>query len=341
MARTIEIHEISKPLKSYIQSGHLNFIIGSGASLPLINLMGDIETEINNLLLEEKNAEADRRALEFLQELETKNEEIKEAEDESDAKISLNNYYNFISVVDEILFERKNDLLSRQANIFTTNYDLLMEFTASQMPSLILNDGFDRKSSIDTSFKYSPELFQDRTFRSGSLYNQQSEVPTLNLFKIHGSLNWQRSADNITLMHGMPPQLGDKELEDASKVEEALEKRVLILPNLRKFGSTLLERVYYDLLRFYSNSIQKENAVLISFGFSFVDDHILDITKRALRNPTSQLILFAFSNADVEAFSQKFAEQRNALIVVPGEGEFINFGTFSHILRGVLGDRER
>ena len=38
-------------LKKLIQSGHINFLIGSGASYPSIPIAGNIEEEINNLLL--------------------------------------------------------------------------------------------------------------------------------------------------------------------------------------------------------------------------------------------------------------------------------------------------
>ncbi|WP_228715105.1 hypothetical protein [Klebsiella pneumoniae] len=42
----------------------------------------------------------------------------------------------------------------------------------------------------------------------------------------------------------------------------------LVLPRKDKFRETLLENVYYDLLRTYSNELDKEGSLLIVFGFS-------------------------------------------------------------------------
>jgi hypothetical protein len=119
-------------------------------------------------------------------------------------------------------------------------------------------------------------------------------------------------------------------------VSIALAKRAVILPNVRKFESTLMERVYFDLLRLYSNCMDRDNALLIAFGFSFADEHILDITRRALRNPTAQLLIFAYSSANVAAFSDKFSQNRNVTVVDPGAGPPTDFKVFNSILRQVI-----
>ena len=62
----------------------------------------------------------------------------------------------------------------------------------------------------------------------------------------------------------------------------------MILPKKDKFKETLLNRVYYDMLRIYANELDKENTLLITNGFSFDDEHILDITKRALKKRKRQ-----------------------------------------------------
>ncbi len=47
-----------------------------------------------------------------------------------------------------------------------------------------------------------------------------------------------------------------------------------------------MDSTYYELLRIYNNELDREGTLLVSFGFSFGDKHILDITRRALKNPT-------------------------------------------------------
>ena len=331
MAKVISVENIQQDLESYIQSGNLNFLIGSGASFPGITLAGNIESEINALIEAEKTEEADLAALSFIQKLELRHEQISEEGKDADTDLTLASYVKFLSAVDLILFERKNHLLPRQANIFTTNYDLFIEYAAAKLPALILIDGFDRTDPRGTH-KFSPELFLDRTYRTGSVYTHQSEVPAVNLFKLHGSLNWSRASEDVILRTKANAPLPMDPPPNDVAASSALSDRVLILPNLKKFGTTLLDRVYYDLLRFFSNAAENENSVILTFGFSFADEHILDVTKRALRNPTSQLIVFAFDQAAAENFQTVFKAHRNVIVVAPANGSNLDFETFSNTL---------
>ncbi|MGO8627715.1 SIR2 family protein [Rhizobium ruizarguesonis] len=341
MARTLILsdkpEDVRKLTESYVQSGNLNFLIGSGASMPAIKVAGNIEADINNLLIGGNVADADLMALEFIEELAETNVDLLADIDDQPIKDTLANYTDFLSVVDGILFERKNILLPRQANIITTNYDLFIEKAASKLPNVTLNDGFDRTSAIGSRYLFSPEKYFDRTYRSGSSNDRIAELPVMNLIKVHGSLSWQRDADKeIRFASNGVFLSGHVQKNDPGAVSNALAKRALILPNLRKFESTLMERVYFDLLRLFSNCMDRDNAFLVAFGFSFADEHILDIIRRALRNPTAQLLIFAYSSANVAGFSDKFSRNRNVTIIDPGAGPPTDFKVFNSILREVI-----
>ncbi len=341
MARTLIFsdnpEDVRKLTESYVQSGNLNFLVGSGASMPAIQVAGNIEAEINSLLIAGNVADADLKALEFIEELAETNVDLLADIDEEHINETLANYTDFLSAVDGILFERKNILLPRQANIFTTNYDLFIEKAASKLPNITLNDGFDRTSAVGSRYLFSPEKYFDRTYRSGSSNERIAELPVMNLIKVHGSLSWQRDTDTEIRFAANGVFLsGHVQKNNPSAVSNALAKRAVILPNVRKFESTLMERVYFDLLRLYSNCMDRDNALLIAFGFSFADEHILDITRRALRNPTAQLLIFAYSSANVAAFADKFSQNRNVTVVDPGAGPPIDFKVFNSILRQVI-----
>jgi SIR2-like domain len=79
--------------------------------------------------------------------------------------------------------------------VFTTNYDMFIEHAASLIPTVVLNDGFDRTASLRSEFLFASEKYFDRTYRSGALYTNQIEIPTINLIKLHGSVSWRRSKD--------------------------------------------------------------------------------------------------------------------------------------------------
>lgn len=334
---TSDKDDICKLLEAHIQSGNLNFLFGSGASVPAINVAGTIESDINTLLQQGKDSEADTLSLEFIEKLESVNKKIVSDNADNDIKETLINYSDFLEIVDRLLFERKNLLLPRQANLFTTNYDFFFERAASNLPTVILNDGFDRTVVKEKGFPFAPEKYFDRIFRSGNVYDRQAEVPSINLIKIHGSLTWNRDLhEGISFSTEGHTPLSEEEKKDAKLVRDSLMNRVVILPNIRKFESTMMDRVYFDLLRLYSNSLDKENALIIAFGFSFADEHILDVTRRALRNPTAKLIIFAYSHAGALTFEEKFKRQRNVLIIAPDEGDNISFSDLNKLLGEIV-----
>ena len=131
-------------------------------------------------------------------------------------------------------------------------------------------------------------------------------------------------------------KLSASDKNDDKKVVEKLGEFFLILPNLRKFHATMMDRVYYDLLRIFANAMDQENAILLAFGFSFEDEHILDITRRAIRNPTAQLLIFAYEHATVASFEQKFAMHRNAVVISPKAGEFTDFSRLTGLLKNAV-----
>jgi hypothetical protein len=343
MADIVEIaldgEQASKLFAPYIQSGNINFLIGSGASFPAIVTAGNIETEINTLLANDNAEGASRTCLEFVEQIDTVHSQIPAAPEGSAIHTVVESYKSFLSIIDQILFTRKNIILPRQATVFTTNYDMFLEHASSLVPGVILNDGFDRSSSLSSEFMFIPERYFDRTYRSGPIYGHQIEIPTINLVKLHGSLSWRRSSDSIVFDAIAVPRLTTPQKAEIAQVDAYLGKHFLILPNLRKFQETLVERVYYDLLRLFSKAMDPENSVLISFGFSFADEHILDLTRRALRNPTSQLIIVSYDAASATGYRAKFSKQRNVTILAPAAGVNLDFASFNRMLASVLPER--
>jgi SIR2-like domain len=342
MTETITIDAADEPaakyLEPFLQSGNLNFLIGSGASAPAIKTAGDIESVINSLLAEDKEDDANKKSLEFIATIAAANSKILSTA----LSLSSNNfrkvtkrYTEFLTSVDRILFARKNILLPRQANIFTTNYDIFIEHAASLLPGTVLNDGFDRSSPIKAA-AFAPERYFDRTYRSGTFYNHQIEIPTLNLIKLHGSLTWRKKLNAIVFDPSAIPSLPPGHEDDPAKVRSYLSKHFIILPNLKKFHATLMERTYYDLLRLFSRALDQQNVVLISFGFSFADEHILDLTRRALRNPTSHLIILAYDHTSAEEYQTKFAQQRNVTVIAPDPASVLDFPRLNKILSSIL-----
>ena len=232
-------------------------------------------------------------------------------------------YRDLLSTIERILAKRNNYLLPRQANVFTTNYDLLLEKAGEERGHPLINDGFRRVSALETGLTYSADNFFVSTFHTGNLYSYRTELPSINLLKLHGSLSWQNSHKHIQFNESLQKL---KEAACEQSVHQYLKDAAVIFPERGKFAATILTDVYYTLLRMYFNSLERENSLLLVFGFSFADEHIYDITCRALRNPTLHLLIFAYSESDRATFEDKFSRFNNVEIVRPGRSdEYIDF----------------
>lgn len=329
---------VSKLRKS-IQSSNLNFLLGSGCSLPGIKALGDIEKTYTEEIEKGQNDTANKLLFEFLKPFLMEPSEWKDTL-KPDIKATLNNYQSFLENVSHLLTERKNGLLQKRATIFTTNYDLFIEGAFEDINTQIhLIDGFKRSPGLANSFKFLPSEFFNTLYNDGNLYNYKVEIPSINLIKLHGSMNWKIYQDNIVISVEHFEQLKaehDKLLSsgDVAGMAEFNKKIPVVLPRKEKFKDTLLDQNYYDLLRLYANELDKENTLLIVNGFSFADEHICEITKRALKNPTLLLVIFSFNKKDKESFEKIFFSNKNVDVVFD-DTEDLPFNEFARIIGGI------
>lgn len=108
--------------------------------------------------------------------------------DKNELTETTKNYENLINALYQFLQNESNDRPKR-INIFTTNYDLLFEKTFDQFlinnPLTYFNDG-----SRGIFKKYiSNKNFYLNVTHSGYNDNYRREIPTINLFKLHGSIS--------------------------------------------------------------------------------------------------------------------------------------------------------
>ncbi|HID5953745.1 TPA: SIR2 family protein, partial [Escherichia coli] len=133
------------------------------------------------------------------------------------------------------------------------------------------------------------------------------------LIKMHGSVSWKRD-ENETISINYPsvsPELinleTDKTIDDLvitlnttnddladyldlnANDQNSLEEfksyynsLAIVNPTKEKFSETVFQQHYYQSLRLLSYELEKPQTVLICFGFSFQDEHILEIIKRSL-----------------------------------------------------------
>lgn len=275
-------------IKETIQSSHVNFLIGAGLSTPFLPLLGDIEIRLSS---EKKKAERIKIKKEYFEKVMSPNLDVVanqvETTKQSDFDATIKAYKTFFELIGHILLKRKNTILSKQANVFTTNIDILMEKVLEES-GLEYNDGFNgRLNSI-----FGLSNFKKSIYKRSLHFENISEVPVFNLMKIHGSLTWEK-ADNKIVFSKL--KHFDKSLlkKNGKTFEERYNKLAIVNPEKKKLEETVIDLTYYELLRMYSSELEKENVVLFVMGFSMEDEHIREITLRAAdSNPTLKIYVF-------------------------------------------------
>ena len=107
-------------LRKTLQSGNVNFFIGSGCSFPSITVLGNIETELQDLLEKNETEAYYKKAAEFLKPIASFHTDLHSNTLDANAKSVIDNYKAFIRGLFKILEERKTSILPKRANIFST-----------------------------------------------------------------------------------------------------------------------------------------------------------------------------------------------------------------------------
>ena len=316
---------MNKPeMKEIIQSSNLNFLIGAGLSTPFLPLLNDIEKRLTTEKDEIKRIPIYK---EYFEKVMLPNLDILEGTIEkikiSDYQKTYQAYKSFFEVISFILLNRKSTILSKQANIFTTNIDIFMEMSMEES-NLEYNDGFS--GQLNPSFSLSN--FKKSISKRSLHFENISEIPVFNLIKMHGSLTWNKNKEEILfskLSHF------DKELIKANNLDFMIdyEKIAVINPEPKKFKETVIDLTYYELLRMYSSELEKENTVLFVMGFSMADDHIKEITIRSAdSNPTLKIYILCYDYNTIASMEKKMnigkLKYSNIEIIGPEDEEEIN-----------------
>ncbi|ELI8159330.1 TPA: SIR2 family protein [Yersinia enterocolitica] len=275
-------------------------------------------------------------------------------------KENLKNYENFLTTLLGLLDRRKD--LNRKINIFTTNYDGCLAHMADSIlmkgsHDFVVNDGtsgFHRKHLHSKNFS----TFQCQT---GIFERSNYGIPQLNIIHLHGSVYWSKSAEKIEVnyrndFHNLLARetiekldrysvflsTKDNKTEDIPALpfsKEQMEtfwdeynKLPIVNPTKWKFHETVFEEHYYQMLRLLSYELEKPNAILITFGFSFADEHILRLVQRSLSNPQLQTFICCYSDESANSMREEFKLWKNVKVIGPPEDLKMDFTNFNRYI---------
>lgn len=173
-------------------------------------------------------------------------------------------------------------------NVFTTNYDRLIEF-GCDLAGLRIIDRFVgsltpifRSSRADVDLHYNPPGIRgEPRFLEG----------VIKLTKLHGSIDWSFEKSYLkklgisfgaSLKH---PDLPKQPVDSA-----------IIYPNPAKDVETA-EHPYAELFRDFSAALCRPNSVLIVYGYGFGDDHINRVIRDMLTIPSTHLVILSYGDS--------------------------------------------
>ena len=182
-------------------------------------------------------------------------------------------------------------------NIFTTNYDRIIEYGAT-LAGLHLLDRFVgplnpilRSSRLDLDMHYHPP----------GIRGEPRYVEGVARFtKLHGSLDWiydDHQVRRVGLSFG-----GDKNKTKGAEIS-------VIYPNSDKDRETSYYP-YVELMRDYAAGVCRPNSTLVLYGYSLGDEHINRVIEDMLTIPSTHLVIIAYEDTDDRI--KDFCEEHDA-----------------------------
>ncbi|MGL5907884.1 MAG: SIR2 family protein, partial [Shewanella sp.] len=177
-------------------------------------------------------------------------------------------------------------------NIFTTNYDRLIE-AGAELAGLHLLDRFlgnlmpiFRSSRLDLDMHYNPP-----GIRGEPRYLEGVARFT----KLHGSVDWVQTGKDIRRI-GLP--FGAKNVTpyiQAPGLGGVNANKLMIYPNAAKDRETA-DYPYVELFRDLAAAVCRPNSTLVTYGYSFGDEHINRVIRDMLTIPSTHLVVISYDD---------------------------------------------
>lgn len=201
-----------------------------------------------------------------------------------------------------------------RVKLFTLNYDLLFEQAASKGGYVII-DGF----SFNT-----PRLFNGTNFdydivtrnSQHSIAEENFFPKVFHLYKVHGSLDWEKQADGTFAKKDEP------------------NNPVMIYPSSQKYEASY-EQPYFEMISRFQQELRNRNTLFIVIGFSFGDKHIKAMIDEAINlNPSLTMVVVSPDVKDPNKYldlKDKTNSMKNILLINANFSDFVASFPYSDI----------
>lgn len=307
----MKIYQLDQ-LKNLVQSCHVNFLFGSGLSVPFLSTLQSIEKlltaaqgiedkEIRNIVEASLFAEYFSSVMSpcTLDGCDDKKKRLHYEVVES--------YKDFLTIWNAIIANRDSSLLDKTINIFTTNIDNLVE-TAAEEVKVEFNDGF--QGHLKPIFR--EDSFNNVLTKISPPYQNLAQIPIFNYMKIHGSINWSEVNGESGLITYDSQLVLIREINNALKAIPSGQllyniKKETTIDDLVKEAEKLTETEGFKLSDSVTEFMDSYKKLIMihprkaKFRESVLDSHFYELMRRysnSLEQVTSILFVSGFSFAD-------------------------------------------
>jgi len=196
-------------------------------------------------------------------------------------------------------------------HVFTSNYDRLIE-RGCDLAGLRIIDRFVgalnpvfRASRVEIDMHYNPPGIRgEPRFMEG----------VVRFTKLHGSVDWffdksERRIYRNGIPFGAPA--------DHTDIPKRPVETAMIYPNPAKDIETT-QYPYAELFRDFAAAVCRPNAVVVTYGYGFGDDHINRVLLDMLTIPSTHLVIVAYdANVRLKGFCAKTRDAQVSLLVGP------------------------
>lgn len=260
----------------------------------------------------------------------------------------LGEYVRFLETLITLLENQSKT--GKRCNIYTTNYDTCFEIASDRLNAdgrnnFIVNDGAD-----GFQFKrFHTRNYNRRVLQKGIFDRDHHYIPQVNILHPHGSVYWKKDSKGIQVDYSETTYdiefntVEDAVIKNFGSIVENESKTIdhlishdkylisgsirkkyfwdeysqipIVNPTKWKFHETVFEETYYQILRHLSFELERPNSVLVTFGFSFSDEHILHLVQRSLSNPSLTVYISCFNDTELSDMEEKFRGFNNVKLI--------------------------
>lgn len=199
-------------------------------------------------------------------------------------------------------------------HVFTTNYDRLIEYGCDLLGLRVVDRFVGTLAPVFQSSRLGIDLHYNPPGIRGEPRYLEGVV---RLTKLHGSLDWRcRSGPSggvevrrCALPFGAP--------DEHPEVPKTPGESLLIYPNPAKDVETL-EYPYAELFRDFAAAVCRPNAVVVTYGYGFGDDHVNRILADMLSIPSTHLVIVSWDAAEgrLQRFCDRVGREEQVTLLV-------------------------